>query len=95
MIVGVITAHIHMHGITSLKQKRSIIKSLMGRLQSRFNIAVAEVDGHDNKNYAVIGMTTVANETGFIDKQLDTVVGFMQKDGRFYLGQIERETFSA
>jgi uncharacterized protein YlxP (DUF503 family) len=95
MIIGVLTVNIHMHGITSLKQKRSIVKSLTGRLKSRFNIAIAEVDAQDNKNYAVIGITTVANETGFIDKQLDTVITFMQKDGRFYLGQIERETFSA
>jgi uncharacterized protein YlxP (DUF503 family) len=95
MIVGVLTAHIHMHGITSLKQKRGIVKSLIGRLQSRFNVAVAEVDAHDNKSYAVIGMTTVANETGFVDRQLDTVISFMNKDGRFYLGQVERETFGA
>jgi uncharacterized protein YlxP (DUF503 family) len=95
MIIGALTASIHMHGITSLKQKRSIVKSLTGRLKSRFNIAIAEVDAHDNKNYAVIGIATIANETAFIDKQLDTVITFMQKDGRFYLGQIERETFSA
>jgi uncharacterized protein YlxP (DUF503 family) len=95
MIVGVLTAHIHMQGITSLKQKRSIVKSLIERLKSRYNLSVSEVDHQDNKNYAVIGMAVVSNDTGFIDKQLDTIISFMRKDGRFYLGQIERETFSA
>jgi hypothetical protein len=36
----------------------------------------------------------VANDTVFINKQLDTVINFVQRDGRFYVGQIERETFS-
>ena len=95
MIVGVLNAHMHMQGITSLKQKRSIVKSVIGRLKSRYNVSVSEVDRHDNKNYAVIGIAVVSNDTGFIDKQLDTIINFMQNDGRFYLGQIERETFSA
>ncbi|MCK4827557.1 DUF503 domain-containing protein, partial [bacterium] len=44
MIVGVLTTHLSMQGITSLKGKRSIVKSLIGRLKSRFNISIAEVD---------------------------------------------------
>ena len=95
MIVGVLEAHLHMQGLTSLKQKRSIVKSVIGRLKSRYNVSVSEVDHHDNRNYAVIGMSVVSNDAAFIDKQLDTIIGFMQNDGRFYLGQIERETFSA
>ena len=56
-------------------------------------ISIAEVGHHDNKTSAVIAMTTVSNETAFIDKQFDAIVTFMNNDGRFYLGQIERETF--
>ena len=94
MIVGVMTAQLHMQGITSLKGKRSIVKSIIGRLKSRFNISAAEVEHQDQKRSAVIGIAMVSNETRFIDKQFDTIINFMQKDGRFYLGQIERETFS-
>jgi len=93
MIVGVLTAHLHMQGITSLKQKRSIVKSVIGRLKSRFNVSVAEVDRHENKVYAVIGMSMVSNETRYINQKFDKIIEFMQGDGRFYLGQIERETF--
>ena len=93
MIVGVLTAHLHMQGIGSLKEKRSIVKSVIGRLRSRFNVSIAEVDRHDNKTYAVIGMAAVSNETNFINQQFDKIIEFMQRDGRFYLGEIERETF--
>jgi uncharacterized protein YlxP (DUF503 family) len=95
MIVGVMTAQLHMQGITSLKGKRSIVKSVIGRLKSRFNISAAEVEHQDQKRSAVIGIAMVSNETRFIDKQFDTIINFMQKDGRFYLGQIERETFNS
>lgn len=95
MLIGVMTAHLYMQGITSLKEKRSIVKSLIGRLKSRFNISVAEVDQQDSKPNAVIAIVMVCNEARFIDRQFDTMVNFMRNDGRFYLGQIQRETFNA
>jgi uncharacterized protein YlxP (DUF503 family) len=94
MIIGVMKAELHMQGITSLKGKRGIVKSVIGRLKSRFNVSVSEVDHQDKKRSAVIGIALVSNETRFIDQQFDAIISFMQRDGRFYLGQIERETFS-
>ena len=77
MIVGVLTAKLHLNGITSLKAKRSIVKSLIGRLKSRFNISIAEVDHQDNKICAAIAITMACNETRFINQQFDTVFDFM------------------
>jgi len=94
MIVGVMKTQLHLQGIGSLKQKRSIVKSLISRLRSRFNISIAEVDHQDSKSSAIIAVTMVSNDTSLIDRQFDTIISFMRKDGRFYLGQIERETFS-
>ena len=93
MIIGVMTTHLSLHGITSLKGKRSIVKSLIGRLKNRFNISISEVDHQDSKSIAVIGISIVGNESRFIDQQFDAIVGFMRNDGRFFLGQVERETF--
>ena len=93
MIIGVLTAQLHMQGINSLKEKRGIVKSVIGRLKSRFNISIAEVDHQDSKASAVIAIAIVANETGFINSRFESILSFMQKDGRFYLGKIERETF--
>lgn len=94
MILGVLKAQLHLAGITSLKQKRSIVKGLCGRLKSRFNICICEVEHQNSKTSAVIALALVSNDSSFIDQQLDTIVRFMQNDGRFYLGQVERETFS-
>ena len=94
MIAGLLKIQIHLHGIGSLKEKRGIVKSLIGRIRARFNFSVAEVAAHDSKAQSVIGLAVVANETPFVDKQLDTVINFIQRDGRFYVGKIEREIFS-
>lgn len=93
MIVGVLTVELHLHGLTSLKQKRSIIKSLLGRMRNKFNISAAEVYRQDNKQLAVVGISIVSNETRYINQQFDKIINFMERDGRFYLGTIERETF--
>jgi len=94
MIAGLLTIQIRLHGMGSLKDKRRIVKSLTGRIKAKFNFSVAEVAANDSKAQAVIGLATVANDTPFINKQLDTVINFIQRDGRFYVGKIEREIFS-
>ena len=93
MTIGVMTTQLYMQGITSLKEKRSIVKSVTARLKNRFNISIAEVDYQDNKTCAGLAMSIVSNDGRFIDQQFDTVINFMQRDGRFYLGQVKRETF--
>ena len=94
MIVGLLQLHIHLHGIESLKQKRGIVKSLIGRLKTRFNFSVSEVEAHDSKQLAVVGLAVVGNDGAFIDEQMDKVINFAQGDGRFYLGKVDREIFS-
>jgi uncharacterized protein YlxP (DUF503 family) len=95
MIVGVMTANLHLQGIGSLKEKRSIVKSVIGRLQSRFNISISEVDHNDSKEIATLGISIVGNDKSFIESQLEAVVTFMRNDGRFYLCNVEREIYPA
>jgi uncharacterized protein YlxP (DUF503 family) len=95
MIVGLLTAHLYFQGIGSLKEKRSIIKGLTGRLKSRFNISISEVEHQDSKTNAVIAITIVSSDSRFINQQLDAIINFMRNDGRFYLGDVQRETFGA
>jgi len=94
MTIGLLTITIHLHGIGSLKEKRRIVKSLLGRVKSRFNFSVAEIGAQDSKDQAIIGLAVVANNGDFVNKQLDTVINFVNGDGRFYVGRIDREIFS-
>jgi hypothetical protein len=94
MTVGTLIIQIPLPGIGSLKDKRRIVKSLTERLQSRFNISIAEIAAQDSHRIAVIGLAVVANEGSFVRRQLDTVLDFLRNDNRVVPGKIDREIFT-
>jgi uncharacterized protein YlxP (DUF503 family) len=94
MFVGLLTVYIYMSGVHSLKEKRSVVKSLVERLKSRFNVSAAEVDKQDIRTAAVIGVALVSGDSNFLEQCIDTVVNFIHNDGRFYVTDIRREIFS-
>ncbi len=94
MFTGSAKICIHLQGITSLKDKRRIVKSVIERLKSRFNVSAAEIDRLDNKKFAVIGVAVVSNDRTFTVSQLDTVLNFVYNDGRFYIGDVKTEIVS-
>jgi uncharacterized protein YlxP (DUF503 family) len=46
----------------SLKEKRGIVKSILGRCRNRFNSACAEIDRQDNLSFAVLAFVTVSSD---------------------------------
>ncbi len=94
MLIGVLSANLSLQGVTSLKQKRSIVKGAIGRIQSRFNCSISEIDHQDSKILATLGIAIVGNEHRFLDQQLDSILSFLRADGRFYVSQVERDVFS-
>lgn len=95
MLIGLLTVHIHLQGIDSLKGKRKIVKSLIERLRSRFNASVSEIAAQDCKQLGVIGVSVVSGSGSHLDEQLDKIANFITNDGRFYVGRIHRETFTS
>ncbi|MBN1249178.1 MAG: DUF503 domain-containing protein, partial [Anaerolineae bacterium] len=59
MIIGACTLHLYLPGVTSLKEKRSVVKPLLHQLRRRFEIAAAEVDHQDVWQSADIGIVAV------------------------------------
>ena len=94
MLIGLLTITMHLQGIDSLKGKRRIVKSVIERLRSRFNVSAAEVAAQDRKQLAVAGIAVVSNNGSHVDEQLDKIVNFIANDGRFFVGRIYRETFT-
>lgn len=55
----------------SLKDKRGIVKSILGRARNRFNVSCAEVDRQDNPSVAVLGFVTVSPDKTIARNTLD------------------------
>lgn len=77
MFVGAARVELLVHGSGSLKQKRGVVKSIMQRTRNRFNVSVAEVDGQDAWQRAVLGLSTAANESGIARQRLEKAIDFI------------------
>ncbi len=73
MPIGVLTLEIHIPEAHSLKDKRQVLRSLKDRLRSRFNVAVAELEGQDSWQHSVVGVVTISNVAQHAEESLKTV----------------------
>src|SRR5437870_12007627 len=74
MVVGVCTIDLHLPGIGPLKGKRQILLSLKDRLKKTYNVSVAEVDGHDLWQRAVLRVACESNDGRHARQMLHAVV---------------------
>lgn len=80
MNVATCTIQLGLDGVSSLKEKRRILKSVIARLSNQFNISVAEVDYHDVWQSAVIGLAAVGNDNGRLHSQMEKAVAYIERN---------------
>ncbi len=73
------TIHFHLPGVTSLKQKRSLIKPMLLRIHKEFNVSSAEIDRLDAWQESIIACTLVSNDTQFTRRALQEVLNFTER----------------
>jgi uncharacterized protein YlxP (DUF503 family) len=78
MVVGLCTVELFIADSRSLKDKRQVLHSLKDRLHDKFNLSVAEVDGQDLWQKAVLAMACVANEGGHVNKVLEQALNVIK-----------------
>jgi uncharacterized protein YlxP (DUF503 family) len=74
MIVGTLRVRLLLRQARSLKDKRQVVKSVKDRLRNHFNVSVAEVEGQDNRQLAVLGIAMVSNEAHHVKLALGQIV---------------------
>lgn len=79
MIIGSCRVTLYLPGVHSLKEKRSVVKSLLARLRHQFNVAAAEVDAQDNHQRAVLGIVSVSASADYLQGQLDAVLRWIEE----------------
>ena len=63
----------------TLKEKRTIVKSVIERLRNRFNAAVVEADDLDTPAYATIAAAVLSNDASHADSQLQAIAAAIQE----------------
>ncbi len=61
----------------SLKDKRSILKSLSQKLDNKFNIALAEMDSNDLWKTSLLGIVSVSSSRAQLESTINRVIDFV------------------
>lgn len=80
MLVVVALFELHIEFAQSLKDKRSVVKSLRDRLRTRFQISAAEVGLQDVHQRARLAVSFIVLEHAQADALLDKIVSFIESN---------------
>ena len=74
MIVVVARLALHIPHSHSLKEKRAVVRRIVDRIHARLKLHVAEVEGQDTWQRAVLGFAVVSGDAGHAESLADEVV---------------------
>ncbi|ASJ54307.1 hypothetical protein BP422_12555 [Brevibacillus formosus] len=77
----------------NLKEKRAIVKSLIGKLRSRFNVSAAEMAYLEQWQRTVLGIAAVANEISFLQQEMQAVIRFVENHPEVELIRVDTEYY--
>ncbi|ACX52796.1 Adenosylcobinamide-phosphate guanylyltransferase [Ammonifex degensii KC4] len=75
---GVLVVELFLPAASSLKERRQRLRRVVEKLRQRFNVAVAEVDGQNSWQRAVLAVATVAGEEWRLELVLDQILRFLE-----------------
>ena len=78
MKLGILQFELCIDGSKSLKDKRSVVKSLKDRLHREHMVSVAEVGAQEVWNMALLGLVCVSSDGGYLHGVLDNIVRKLQ-----------------
>src|SRR5216683_2515120 len=92
MVVGVMRLTLYLPENHSLKGKRQVLRAIKARVRNKFNVSIAESDGHDMWQRAELGICQVGNDRAFVDSALREVVNFIDSLAMAPLGAERRRS---
>ena len=81
MVIASAVWDLNLPGCSSLKQKRSILRSLKDRLRNKFNVSVAETAFQDVHKRAQLTIALVASDGRYAESVLDKLDSFVERNG--------------
>ena len=93
MVVASQTWELALPGCASLKEKRSVIRSLKDRLRSKFNVSVAETGLQDVLARAELTIALVASDGRLAESILEKADRLVESNGRASIVRVTREVY--
>lgn len=93
MHVGILQVHLHVPDSQSLKDKRRIIRGLLDRVRTRFEVAAAEVEDQDVWQSSVVGFACVSNDARHAATVMEKVLAWIRDCPAARVLEHELETY--
>ena len=90
MVIASATWELNLPGCSSLKEKRSILRSLKDRLRNKFNVSVAETAFQDAHKRAQLTIALVASDGRYAESVLDKVDSFVDRNGEALIVSLQK-----
>ena len=91
--IGVLQFTLDIPHVTSLKDKRRVVKGLKDRIRHRFNVSVAEVDFQELWQRSAIGVAAVGTDGAFVTEVLGKVLALVRRDHSVQVLRHDMETY--
>lgn len=80
MKIIIIKVKLRANWVHSLKEKRMVVKSLVKKLQNKFNISVSEIDNQDIHQSIVIGIAGICLDNRQADLTIDNIINYIYEN---------------
>jgi hypothetical protein len=81
MVLGLATISLRLPENNTLKGKRKILKSILGKMKNTFNVSAAEIGENDTHRKSEIGCAMVGNDAAHINSKMDKLINLVDDMG--------------
>lgn len=94
MMVCIVKVKLYLYSIHSLKEKRSIIKSIIEKTRHKYHVSVAEVGDQDIWQSSIIGISLVGNDKGKLEGIMMKILDFIENNCDAEITNVDHEIWS-
>lgn len=79
--IGIGTVSLRLPENMDLKGKRMVVRTIIGRVQTRFHLTVAEVGDNDSWQHSIIGFCCISNDKRHSNEVISKVINYIENGG--------------
>ena len=91
MIIEAATVKLYASWVHSLKEKRTLVKSIINKTRNKFNVSISEVDAQDIHQTIVLGLACVTGTVSHADSMIDSILRFIEDNFDAEIVDVQRE----
>ena len=76
--------------LKSLKEKRSLTKSILAKTRRRYNVSINEIGDFESLDFLLIGLASVGTSNKNVDKSLEQCIKFIESTYLLEIIEINR-----